>query len=729
VNARPLAVHRLRANESEWTPPALMVLDTESTWHETPAGEEHTLRLWASLTTDRRRTAGGLPAMMWGRGATVAELCDEVERRTVGRDTLWIACHNLAFDLGLTRLPQELAARGWRPQTQSLSPASPWLRLGRGSKRLTFVDSFTWLPVRLAVVGELVGIPKPDLPDDDDSAAAWRARCESDVRILSAALLSLMDWWDREHLGRWSLTGPASGWNAMRHRADFPHIVIDPDPEARALERAAIYGGRREAFHIGHLEGGRYSDQDIHGAYPGAARDHPLPVKRAGEFPRLLTDRFRKLPGNLGVIARCTVRGAGAHVPVRIDGEVFYPRGTVSTVLASPEIRRLLEIGADVEIGPGYLYWLSKGYSGWASWVMGLADGLEKGAPAVARVLGKHWSRAVIGKFAQRTSNVEKAGPSPLQGWHIERGWDCDTREGFQVVHMGGECYYVRPGTDADNAFPAVLAFVESYVRCDVDIMLREMPGGRVVQVDTDGVLLEEKEPVDVASWARERLGVDLRVKSTVGEVTILGPQHLWLGSEARLSGVPKDAVPAGDDCYIGRGWPGLLWQLQQTGAAVYTRPLVKVHVRGPYAHRWVLRDGSTRAVTCDVSDGATTVQAPEPVSLGAPLDELETAQHPLLRHLLPAVPRALAVSTTRVATSLRPEGRTEGVDAVAGNLEPHTGVSLAEITGHTLTSGGAGVVCGPRRNMHSRAYSGSEPRPARSAWTRAKSARAPPST
>jgi hypothetical protein len=706
-----------------------MTLDTESTWDVTPLGEDHTLRLWSALTVRRRIPHSDQQTYQWGRGETAAELVAEIERRVVGLDTLWVCCHNLSFDLGLTRLPQLLSERGWQPQVQSLSPGAPWMRLGRGTKRVTFIDSFTWLPVSLAVLGEMVGVAKPDLPDSDDSPAAWRARCDADVEILATAMLELMAWWDAEKLGHWSVTGPASGWNALRHRDDLPAILIDPDPDRRAFERSAIYGGRREAYHVGKLSGGIYRDEDIHGAYPGVARDHPLPFRCAGHFPQMGAAKFAKLPGNLGVIAHCTVRDARGHVPVRVGGEVFFPTGDVATTLASPEIRRLVELGVQVDIGPGYLYWLSKGYGGWARWVMALADGQLEGAPAVARVTGKHWSRAVIGKFAQHVSSVERIGPSQFSGWHVERGWDADAKTDFQVVHMAGEMYHVDPDQESENAFPAVLAFVESYVRCQVDIMVREMPGGNVLQVDTDGCLLEQTGRNDSADWARARLGIDLRCKSVVSSVEILGPQHLWIGGESRLSGVPRGAARVTEDTYVGRIWPGLTWQLSQAGSEGYRRPLASVRIVGPYTHRWVFVDGSTRAVACHIESGVTVIESPTAETLGRPVSDLARVQHPLLQPLLPELPRLKVAPASADGTTERVPRAKRGVNDAEGLPDPHSGLRLAQSSEGAPLGQLVGSLCEMERLCGIMHKVIAEPGAGRRPCDRATASRSPPGT
>lgn len=634
MSTRPVQSHMLRKNHTEWTPPACLFIDTESRWTVTEFGERHTLRLWSAWHIVRHDADGKEGRESRGSGESVESLADYVESTVRGIDTEWVFCHNLSFDLGLTRLPEVLGRRDWQAQTQSVNPGSPWLRMSRKSKRLTFVDSFTYLPVSLARIGSIIGYEKPDLPDNDDSQEAWQARCDADVEILGRAVLEFMAWWDAEHIGRWSITGPASGWNAMRHRPDAPRYLIEQEPGDMELERAAIYGGRRETYKVGKIGPGRFVDWDIHGAYPHVAATCLLPRAHAGRFPALTVERFRKLPDNIGVIAEVHVRRAGGHVPVRIGGECWYPRGAVATVLAGPEIRYLIECGAEVSIGRGCLYWLTDKLSGWAKWCMGIVDGTDPHAPPIAAVWAKHMSRAVIGKFAAHTSRVETIGHASSLDWRCENGWNADTRQRYLAIDLGGTAYRVYADGDSDNAFPAVLSYVESYTRVTVDRMLRSFPAGNVLQVDTDGMLVEVTGDADVPAWGREAFGVDLRAKVEAECVEIMGPQHLIVGGDRRLSGVPRDATETTDHTFVGRSWPGLRWQLGEGASEAYTRPAVKTTIRGPYTHRWVFTDGSTAAVTARIEDGQTTVQPWSPETYGRPTADLAERQNPLLCQL-----------------------------------------------------------------------------------------------
>jgi hypothetical protein len=167
-------VHYLRPNDKVWTPPAVIFLDTETRVIPDKVPETLALRLWDAHYLDRRQSKGKPIRDEWAAGETAAQLVDWIEQVTKGRETVWLYCHNLSFDLITTRLPMRLAERGWFVSDASIGGKSPWMRLGLGKRRLGLFDSGSWLPMPLEEVGKRIGVIKPPLPPDDGSDEARR---------------------------------------------------------------------------------------------------------------------------------------------------------------------------------------------------------------------------------------------------------------------------------------------------------------------------------------------------------------------------------------------------------------------------------------------------------------------------------------------------------------------------------------------------------------------------
>src|SRR6267142_1101474 len=306
----PAQAHYLSSNDSTWTPPAVISLDTETrVIQEYP--EVQQLRCWhvrADYRPGVRRLTG---EHVEGGGTTSDDLAKRIAKWASKWAETWLYCHNLNFDLAVTKLPLLLANHGWVITDMAVDGASPWLILHRDNRKLVIADSHAIWPMKLAELATATGIVKPPLPTGD-SPDDWMTRCAADTAILQAALLQTMAWHDEQQLGRWAITGAAIGWNTMRHlqsartskrarrarenlglpgvdSAAQP-IVIDPDPDGLTHDRKAVYGGRRQTWRHGHLPPGHYSEVDFERAYQTVMAHLVLPRSRGRWFESLPLD-------------------------------------------------------------------------------------------------------------------------------------------------------------------------------------------------------------------------------------------------------------------------------------------------------------------------------------------------------------------------------------------------------------------------------------------------------
>lgn len=627
----PAPVHYLRPNHAEWSPPAVIFLDTETRVLPGVEPETLALRCWAAHYVDRKVPRGGSWRCEWGRGTTSDELAAWIDARFTGRTTVWLYCHNLAFDLVTTRLPLALTRAGWRVSEASVGGKAPWLRLGKGKRRLTVVDSWSWLPGPLESLAQRAGLVKPPLPDDGDSLDRWMARCVADVAILESVMLELMDWWDRNQLGRWNLTGASTGWNAFRHTRTGERIVVDPDPEPVAADRAAYHGGRRGTWSIGEHRAGPFFELDFAAAYPTIAAELPLPVGRARRFDSLDTGSSLVTSDRWGIVARCRIKTDVPRWPCRVGKRTWYPVGEFWADLAGPDIAAAADAGALVEIGPGTVHRLGRAMSPWARWCLDVQNGEHPDSPPAARFAAKHWGRSVIGKWAARGFEKIELGGSPLFGWGHEEVWHHDLGVHGQLVDLGGRRWLVFESGDNDNAYPAVPAYVESHVRVRLNRAIEALGAGCVLQCDTDGLIVSGRtvgtraaggmfayDPADSVTGRLARVldsvaplvaPLVLRVKSRADHVKIMGPQHLMFGDQRRLSGIPGNAVEQPDGSFRVKQWPGLTWQMRHGSAAGYVRPERNPHIRGSHPTGWVLADGRVVPVEARISrEGTNTL-------------------------------------------------------------------------------------------------------------------------
>lgn len=657
--ARRVATHWLRENARNATPHRLLLFDTETRPSSEDDPDAQVLRLWSARLVRRHDVDPKLPRREWFDGDTAAELAALVDRLGRHDRTLWLFAHNLSFDLAVTALPVELAERGWQLTEGALTSDSPWCRMARKGGRITLADSWSWLPASIETLGTLVDRRKLVLPSTDDPDAAWRARCRRDVEIATLAIEQVMDWWDAGQLGNWSVTGPASGWSTYRHRRPAPRVLVDPEPAARAFEARAITGGRREARRTGELPRGLFADLDLATAHLAVMASKPLPARRFRAFTELGQDSPWLRSSIMDVLAECEVDTPTPRYPWDSGRGVFYPTGRFRTVLAGPEIREAIARGELRSIGAGRLYHVRAHMASWAIWLAQLMAVETPDVPPVVRLMAKHWSRCVPGKWAGHTSEVIRKTPDPRPGWAVERGAVDGGRRAADFLRLGGELWTIARDEWADDAFPAILAFIQSYTRVALGRLVDAL-GPAVVSANTDGVLVDVHRwywhvatgsfgrlPSGAAllgmldAWATERdpelAPFQVRIKGAWSEVRVLGAQHLILGTERRLAGIPRKATVLADGRYAFTAWPKLRVQLIPDGPPTYRTVERTVRVDTITQPGWLYADGTVAPV--HLTDGHL-----------APPNLLRTAggfgggpgaglapvasQHPLLRSL-----------------------------------------------------------------------------------------------
>ena len=502
-------------------------------------------------------------------------------------------------------------------------------RMTKGSKRLALCDSVSLMPHALAEIGRALGRQKGTLPGPEASEADWLAYCTQDVLITAEAVLTLMDWWDGERLGHWTQSGPGCGWNAMRHRHGGRAILVKTEPEGVQADRAAVRGGRRDVTRVGEVAGGPFALVDFSNAYLTVAATCLLPKGRRAEVGAVDADSVYVEGNRFGMVADCRIDTPVPAYPLRTPTGVFYPTGQFDTVLCSPEIVAAREAGHLVSIGAGWVHDTGYALQPWARWCLDRLADDDDSTPPVVKMMVKQWGRSVIGKFAGRSSSRKDLGPALWPGWHLEHGTSGPDHNPAADVHIGGRHWWYTFDQEGDNAYPAVLAFVESYVRVALNRMLAELGEDLWVCCDTDGAVLDLtkarswlrardkglgriRSPMTIAQAVCECLAevtgcLVPRVKMLSETLTVVGPQHYSGDTFERAAGRPGKPEKDEEGHLRWWRWPRVAWQMSEGSGDGFVRVEGKWTAPAQLAHRWVMEDGSTVPVRARVSAAGTT--------------------------------------------------------------------------------------------------------------------------
>lgn len=660
--ARPAGIHYLRPNHVERSPHRLLVVDTETAPISEAHPERQSLRLWCATLTRRHDCEPSKPRVERYRYHTADELADLIGTLARSDSALWVACHNLNFDLAVTELPVRLTARGWRITEAALTTDDPWFRASLGSRRVTVVDSWSYLPASVDQLGAILSCPKAKMPPYSAPDAEWWPYCERDVEIVTRGMIQLMDWWDAGGFGNWSLTGPATGWSSYRHRKPTPRVLVDPDPAAREFEAAAITGGRRYVQRVGKMPAGLYADLDMTTAHLTVMQAERLPCRRIRHFESMAVDDPHLTAAWLDVMAECELVTTSPRYPWRSPSGVFYPVGRFRTVLAGPELREAARRGELASIGPGYIYATSRHMQEWAGWIASILSPDSTETPPAVRLAAKSWSRAVPGKWDGHTSEVIERRPDARPGWLAEHGFIHTGHRKADFLLVGGERWTIARDLWSDDAFPAVLAWIQSYTRVALGRLIDTL-GPAVLSANTDGAIVDvDAVPAGSTPYQPERTAATadrlrwldwrmdelsdvtapftLRIKSAFGRLEILSPQHLVTGRVRHFAGVPARARRDRRGRFVFTSWPKLHVQIERPHGPTYATRQRTVRVDHVPPAGWLYVDGRVAPVRLDwpfaVIPGHWS-------GTGWLWDGRELApaiyQHPLLRPLLATEP------------------------------------------------------------------------------------------
>lgn len=546
----------VRPNETTRLPRRYVFLDAEARTERVAGGHIQAWRLGVASYVDAPKGRKASREVKDYR--TPQALWNDVDAFTKpgARTVLW--AHNLGYDVRISQCLEVLPRLGWKLTAHNISKGGTWLEWKKDRATLLMADSASIYNTTLAKVGALFGVGKLSVLPSAEDDAAWLARCRRDVEILETAVRSYLDWIEESDLGNWQITGSGQSWASFRHKFLTHKMVVHDDEAAIKAERRAMWAGRCEAYWLGELEGQTVHEWDFTQAYARIARDYPVPVRLIGPMPAGYEWRRIVDSGTSALLAECTVTTDLPAVPCQKDGKILWPTGTFRTTLWDVEIRAALDAGATVTVDKGWLYRLRPALKAWAEWVISELDADDADCPTWRKQILKHWSRALIGRMAMTYNSWEEWAEAPDMKVHRAKMVDLDTGDECELMQVGSTVWIDEGRIESPNSMPMVTGYVQAIARVQLWNVMRELPEGVLLYVDTDSLLCTASNSDSVHDAAR-RLGyTHLRLKRSWDGFTIRGPRQIVTGHQVRVSGVPRGSVQVGKLEFAGEIWESL---------------------------------------------------------------------------------------------------------------------------------------------------------------------------
>ncbi len=548
--------HFVKPNERTRVPRRHIFLDTETVKHKTKTGHVQRWRLGVAAfhRAEKGRQAHGDMSTF----KTPAQLWEAVSAWTKPRHRTILWAHNLGFDVRIAEAFTELPRMGWRIEAHNLANRGTWVQWRRNGASLLMVDSSSVFPVALEQLGKAFGLGKLNLPDDGDSFEAWEARCKQDVVILRHAMLEYLAWLEREELGSWQMTGAGQSYAAFRHKHLTHNMLVHADADALAAERKAMWTGRCEAYRKGRIGSGGVEEWDLSLAYARIARRERVPTRLIGPTGADIDLRGMLARRSVALLAEVEVETSVPVLPTTVDGRMAWPIGKFTTTVWGPELALALRVGATIRVVRGWIYQTAPALEQWASWII---DGLTPGPterPAWQKIVFKHWSRALIGRFGMSYTEWERFGATLDSSVRQINCYDTRTGQDFTVTHLGTDVHASKGVVEWGQSQPAITGYVMSACRVWLWDVCEAMGPEAVLYVDTDSFYTTPEHHAQAVALSQTPLGEGLRCKATYDRALIMGPRQIVTGGKPRIAGLPAGAVRMPDGRYEGEVWTSL---------------------------------------------------------------------------------------------------------------------------------------------------------------------------
>lgn len=584
-------IHYIRGNEQSRIPKRHIFLDTESTRDRTKSGEVQEWR------------CGVANFVHWSnRGKLHSEYVDYTDAehlwkeitafvRPKKRTVVW--AHNLPYDIRISRALSILPKLGWNLVDIRLASKGAWAKFENGDLKLTLCDSTSVFPCSLATVARTFGLGKKRLPTSDDMGA-WLARCRRDVEILSTALITYLEWLNTGAAGNWQVTGAGQSWAHWRHSHYTHKILVHDDQVATEAERRAMWAGRAEVWQWGIDVQRHVYDYDWQNAYPRIARDCELPTQLTAMVEAPSWRQTMAWCGTYAVLAKVTVTTREPVVPTEMNGGIGWPVGTFDTTLWSPELRLLADTGAQVDVHRVWLYKRAPALRQWGEWILRELHDPAAQCPPWRKLVLKHWSRALIGRFGMRYRAWNYFGRMPSEALHIGKVEFADDGTSTDMMQIGRDVFTLGELTEVRDGCPQITGYIMSEMRSRLWHAARLIGREHVLYMDTDSLLLTDAGHKRARKMLDNPLLDGLRLKKKYTGYEIYGPRQYIVGGEPRFAGMPKRAVRLDSDTWVGEVWSSperSMQTLEPTTVRITDR---RFHVSWNQKRRAFAVDGST---------------------------------------------------------------------------------------------------------------------------------------
>jgi hypothetical protein len=402
--------------------------------------------------------------------------------------------------------------------------------------RITLLDTFNLIPMKLSRIGEDLGFEKFKTPEKwltgktvDEITKEDIDYCIRDCKIV-LEILNLYNTIIRPFHIKLKVT------EASNAKACWKSVYLSKKPlfldEVKDEKfRQSYYGGRTEVFIRRHIKQDLYY-YDINSLYPHVMMHNKFPNPDKLKYSKDIEKVLHKNEG----CAKLTVKAPDIKYPVLPvrRNRLIFPTGSFTGVWNFPEIRLALEKGYIIE----KTHWilssppLDSPFTDYLKYFMKLKIKYHKENKFALRNLAKRMMNSLYGKFAQRIDIEDRyTHDLPL--------------EGVPYKKLGKNTYLLKKNANKERANETVVSwasYITSYARC---LLYSFFPVSGLHYCDTDSIVVES--PLKPELVDETEFGL-MSLEDKIIESFFVAPKRYAYKNACkeivkRLKGVPKQIV------------------------------------------------------------------------------------------------------------------------------------------------------------------------------------------
>lgn len=506
-----------------------------------------------------------------------------VMSKTNDKQRLYLFAHNTDFDFRMMEGFTYLAKWGFyiykqivdqgvfimqasnRSSFKGKEPTKKLRQVMQGNRTIQILDTFNYFKYGLKTLGELLGLPKLEMPEQWGNKEKDVAYCKRDVEITRLTYENYIQFLKNNDCGNFGLTIAGQAFNTYRHRFMDHKIVIHINEDATALERSAYYGGRVECFHIGQQPIQLYYKVDINSQYPYVMEHFTFPTKLIRHTreitPRLLQDYMSE---HL-VVARGVIKIDKPCIPKKGDGKLIFPIGEWEGVLCHPELELLFDEGGSFEPTSVAIYEHAPIFIKYVKHWYKQKVKYQRENNNVYRFISKLFQNTLYGKFGQRNIEWEMIDYDPIIASFYNTVWLVEEKREITYKCVEGTLYEKKGWKEGYHAFPAISAFITSYARRYLWQLQCVAGREHVYYSDTDSLIVDKYGYENLHEYLDEEELGKLAIEGISWNLKLYNAKDYRFGSEEKIKGVPKSAKRLNDNIFATEQW-------ERMSASVHTQ-------------------------------------------------------------------------------------------------------------------------------------------------------------